>query len=162
MATRIAGTHQIHRDPERERKRKKQRYMVASIFLSLILLIFVITRPPKGGPEYAICRAFVEQYVTYPTTINITTVENFDRALRIYLTTKDPFGNTRSNMFECILRPDPNTRLAMDRINIDRKAFTDQRRLDLFNKSIPAILKSKTDLTLPKRYSGTLMDLKRD
>lgn len=145
---------------ERLKKRKNTRNMVLGGIFFVFLLIWWGTMPIKGGIDFGICRTFAELREEYPSTMKIRAVETFDQALRIFYTVKDPYGNERSRMIECVVLPHPQTIYAMQSVSIDREEVEDLAFIERFNKSIPGIIDADPDLVIPGGYGEDLMSLK--
>ena len=95
---------------------------------------------------YGICKAFLEQYVDYPPTLQILHVEQFPRAVRLYFNQTDAFGQFTQNMMECV--GDPKGGLRFSEVLLNRRPVPADR-VERFNASIPAVVASDPDLTLP-------------
>lgn len=132
------------------------------IFLSIFAVLFAAFlwygfQPVKGPIYFGICRNYIEQRVVYPATIRITTWDWFDSGMRIFYTHIDPFGGTRSEVVECIFRPD----LSLQDIRVNRRSIGPEA-VAKFSATVPIIIANKPDLTYPRRATDDLYDLKRD
>jgi len=137
---------------------------IAVLFLTL--MIVQSCTPQKGGIIYGMCDAFLEQQTPFPETINHTTVEQYRKAVRIYYTHIDAFGEYQLELVECSFRQDPQRGVQLESVYFDHvKESTEKSRaegkgrlyqvkqdyIDLFNKSASpaAILAGEPDLSLP-------------
>lgn len=129
------------------------------IVCSLILLfgIYSISQalaPKKAPLLYAVCSGFLEQQVTFSKTLKHTAVEQYSKAVRIYYTHIDAFGQYQFEMTECTFKQDPQKGFMLDRVFFNQvKDVTEKERLagkgrlyevrqeviDLFNNSKSAI-----------------------
>lgn len=130
-------------------------------FFLVILLGFVACQPAKGTIYYGICAAFLEQTLPYPETIRHTAIEQYPSATRIYFTSIDAFGQYKLEMIECAYKNDAQKGLIIDRALFNRVDM-DKALIDKFNPSIPAIIASEPDLTLPPPLPDALENLKQD
>lgn len=118
--------------------------------LLLLCVMFLLSGSDgrQGTILYGICSAFLEQQVTYPETINQTYVEQYPRAVRIYFTQTDAFGQYRLEMMECSFVKNPQNQIIMEKASLNRQDIS-EGIIQKFNLSIPAIIASEPDLTLP-------------
>lgn len=140
----------------------KKRYIALGSILFVALIVWTIIQPPKSSIYFGICKTFLETTLKYPPSLKLTSVEDFDGAVRIYYTAVEGFGNTQSKLFECTFRNDPFTGVAIDTVRVDRKDFEDKDALAKFNRTILAVIAGEPDLTVPRGYGSSLLDLKRD
>ncbi len=156
-------------------KIKKQAFETKNIigFTIIVIIIFGTftlvqsCAPRKGSLLYGICQGFLEQQVTFPKTLRHTSVEQYPRALRIYFTHIDAFGQYQFEMTECTFKQDPQKGVQLERVFFNQiKEITDSERvdgkgrlyevrpevIDLFNKSKSAqsIMSQDPDLSLPQ------------
>jgi len=146
---------------ESERKRKRLKIIIIGTLSVLTFLIWFFLQPLRAGPEYGLCRTFLETNIRYPTTFKITQYDEFGGSLRIFYTYHDEWGGHRSEMIECIATLDPMNGYIMDAININRQPI-DRNKLKLFNAAIPGILASGPNLIIPSPPRNDLQSLKRD
>ncbi len=137
------------------RRHWKSILLGTSVFFTLFILWGM--QPLHGTVHIGICRTLIETQIKYPTSLKITAIEWFKNNLRIYFTHIDSFGQNRSEFFECEFKPDMT--LADARIN--RKTLGADIVAN-FNKTIPQVIASKPDNTIPPGYKGDLLSLKRD
>lgn len=140
---------------------KKSKQILVGVIGFLFVMVALITyscQPPKGSIMYGICSAFLEQIVDYPTSIQKLYVEQFPRAVRIYFNQTDAFGQFTQDMIECAA--DPNA-LKFTKVLYNRKPV-DAQKIEKFNRTIPVIVASGPDLTLPEAPVNMLKSLPRD
>lgn len=130
---------------------KKQKQILTGVIGFLLLLVMFIVyscQPPRGSIIYGICSAFLEQTVDYPTSIQQLYVEQFPRAVRIYFNQTDAFGQFTQDMIECIADPNAMPALVFSQVLYNRKPV-DPEKVKTFNPTIPVLMASDMDLTLP-------------
>lgn len=137
------------------------------VIVFLGVFIFQSCVPKKGSLLYGLCGSFLEQQVTFPQTIRHTSVEQYPKALRIYYTHIDAFGQYQFEMTECTFKQDPQAGVQLDRVFFNYvKDITSKERvrgkgrlyevkrdvINLFNRSQSArsIMSQDPDLTLPQ------------
>ena len=147
---------------ERARKRKRRIYIISGVLVFLVFLVYWGFMRGKTTIEFALCRTFIELQQVYPPSLNVIEVDPFDEAMRFHYTIRNSHGATRSQMAECIFARDPQRGLILESVNIDRLPYTDQEEIERFNKSIPSIIATDPDLTLPPPFKDNLISLKRD
>lgn len=140
---------------------------VGVVLVLLVVMIVQSCTPRKGSIIYGLCGTFLEQQITFPQTLNYTSVEQYPVAVRIYYTYTDTFGQYQFNRIECTFRQDSEKGVQLERVFFDAvNAITETERvkgkgrlyevkreyIDLFNKSQSAvsILSQNPDLTLPQ------------
>lgn len=147
---------------KKARKRKKLKKIAIGVLAVFIFLFWYGSQPLKAGREYGVCRTFVELNIPYPTTFKITEFDKYGPSLRLFFTYTDEFGATRSQMIECLIKPDPVKGLVAEKISIDREPIPEQKLAD-FNASIPGILQTEMDLRVPRPVKkDDFTALKRD
>ena len=139
------------------------------VIFGLIFLVVIIVQsctPRKGGVIYGMCGAFLEQQVTFPETISHTSVEQYPRAVRIYFTHIDGFGQYQFEMVECAFIQDAQKGIQLERAFFNYiKSITEtervagkgrlyevkQEHIELFNRSgSPETIRAyKPDVSLP-------------
>lgn len=130
-------------------KKKKQILAGAVCFLLLLVLFIVYScQPPRGSIIYGVCSAFLEQIVEYPPSVQQLYVEQFPRAVRIYYNQTDAFGQFTQDMIECIADPNAIPNLVFSQVLINRKPV-DAEKVKRFNPTIPLLMATDMDLTLP-------------
>lgn len=144
-----------------ERRKRRIRALQGGGFLLFCYLFYILLIPYKGGLNFGACKVFLELYVRYPDTLNLSTVEDFGDSYRIWFTEIDAFGQYRLQQMQCFYRADENTGFAIDRVTVDRRQV-DQKIVEDFNRSIPVIAKFPPDLTLPSPIPDSLRDIQID
>lgn len=134
------------------KKRRQILYVAIGFVFAVAILITFSCQPKKGSMMYGICRAFLEQIVDYPPTVQILYIEQFPRAVRLYFNQTDAFGQFTQDMVECV--GDPKGELKFSEVLINRKQV-DAEKVERFNKTIPAVVASEPDLTLPEPPAQT-------
>jgi hypothetical protein len=145
--------------------------LIGGVVLFILLAVIVMTvqscTPRKGSILYGLCSAFLEQQVQFPTTLKHTSVEQYPKAIRIYFTHIDGFGEYQFEMTECTFRQDSQAGIQLERVFFNYvKDVTKKERMNgkgrlyevrqdiinLFNKSQSplSILSHDPDLTLPQ------------
>lgn len=121
-----------------------------TVFVLIIVLISVFScGPRKGTMLYGICKTYLEQAIPYPETIVPTNVEQYPSATRIYYTSVDPFGQYKLEQIECVYAQDPNGNMLVQKVLMNRRE-ENADKVKAFSATLPAIVQSKPDLTLPK------------
>lgn len=140
---------------------KKQKQILAGTigFLMLLVLFIVYScQPPRGSIMYGICSAFLEHVVEYPPSVQQLYVEQFPRAVRIYFNQTDAFGQFTQDMIECIGDPNAVGAPAFAQVLFNRKPV-DPEKVKRFNPTIPLLMASDMDLTLPPPPKDVLKSL---
>lgn len=136
-------------------------------FLFLTVIIVQSCTPRKGTILYGMCGSFLEQQVIFPETIQHSTVEQYRKAVRIYFTHIDGFGEYQLEFIECSFFQDPAQGVQMESVYFDsvkdvtqkerapgkgRLYKVEQKYIDLFNRSQSpkAIVYSNPNLELPR------------
>ncbi len=136
------------------------------LIFGLILIVQSCT-PKKGNLLYGICAGFLEQQIPFPKTLKHTSVEQYPKALRIYFTHIDAFGQYQFEMTECTFVQHPQNGVQLDRVFFNQiKDVTEKERVDgkgrlyevkrevleLFNrsKSSKSIMSQNPNLNLPQ------------
>jgi len=151
-------------------KNKRIMMMGSLAFMGLIIYYFVQScAPPKGSINYGICNTFLEQQLTFPSTLDQTFVEEYPPySTRIYYKYVDGYGQTNFSYIQCTFKEDPEKGYIAEDISfktpvkeITEKFYDKERKrsiyklkpelLDLFNQSnSPAVIMSQDpDLTQP-------------
>lgn len=150
-----------------------QGIIISSVIFAFLFLVVIVVQsctPQKGSILYGMCGAFLEQELTYPETIKHSNVEQYRKAVRIYYTHIDAFGQYQLEMVECSFLQDAEKGVRLESVVFDRvrdstkktpvtgkgRLFeVKQKYIDQFNQSESpaAILLNEPDLTLPE-YRG--------
>lgn len=138
----------------------------------IVVVLFIITiivqscAPQRGNILYAMCSDFLKLHIPYPTTIKETRVDFYRKAVRIYYTHIDAFGEYQLETVECSFFQDENLGVQLESVFYDSvKEVTNKVRtpgkgkvyevtrknIDLFNKSRSpaAMLSLEPDLIIP-------------
>lgn len=139
--------------------KKKRQIIIGSIMgiFMIVVLSFVACQPPKGTIMYGLCGALLEQLVDYPTSLEYLEVEQFPRSLRIYFNQTDAFGQIKQDMIECVA-DDKSKTFRFEEVLYNRRPL-DKQIVDGFNKTIPVVVSSNPDLTLPDPPVDVLKNL---
>lgn len=138
-------------------KLNRLKLIISGVVLFFSLIIWYGLQPIRGTIHVGICRTYIEMQIPYPISMQLTDVSWFQQALRMYYTHTGPFGQTRSDMAECIFNAD----LTLSEVSINRQPIS-PARLQAFNATIPAIIQNNPDLLLPQSGRNDLASLKRD
>lgn len=144
-----------------QKRRRRIRAAQGAGFLLLCYIFYLLFIPFTGGMNFGACKVFLELYVRYPQSLNLSTVEDFGESYRIWFTETDAFGQYRLQQIQCFYRPDETTGFAIDRVAIDRRDV-DQKIVEDFNRSLPVVLAFPPDLTYPKAIPDSLSDIEID
>ncbi len=143
------------------RQKRFKRYSIIVGVFAFFFLIWLVTKPFKGGPTFGVCKTFLELYVEYPQELMLSKVEDFGAELRIWYTSLDPYGEYNLDYMQCFFRADEKTGFALEKVMVNRRDV-DQEIVDRFNPSIPAILAYPPDLTYPRALGDDLESLRLD
>lgn len=155
---------QARREKSKQQKKGRRRnrlYMAGGGLLLVVLVLVYGCQPAKGTRMYGVCKTFLELMTDYPETLRIQYVEQYPLAVRIGYTDIDAAGQFSLDMIECAFRSDPQTVMAIEAVQVNRRDL-DPAGFKKFNESIPGILASRMDLTLPQPLGKTLLELKKD
>lgn len=144
----------------------KQKIFKTPIWLWLTLLLFVaggalawvINQPRHAGWRYGACKTFLEQYVRFPTTIEVQTGSETRNSAVIGFSDINPFGSQQIRMFECFYSEGPGG-TQLSKVTMDRKTLPEDL-IRQFNAQLPVLSTQKLDTALPKALPGDLKDLK--
>lgn len=142
---------------------RKQKIIFFGSIAATLLIIFLTVNAamsrPKGTELFGVCKTFIELQIKYPKTLDVTEVEQFARAVRIYYSYIDPYGNHKSDFIECAFEKVPGKgvqiqTILLNRIEIDKQTIAD------FNETITAVRSGDPNLTVPRPFGNDLKDLK--
>ncbi len=151
----------IEEQKAEKRRIRNKRLSIAGGILSIFFLFWLLSRPYTGGPAFGVCRTFLELYVEYPQELRLSKVEDYGQEMRLWYTKIDPYGESNLDYMQCFFRNDSKTGFALDKVMVNRREVNPET-VKSFNVSIPAILASKPDLTLPRPLPDSLEDLQLD
>lgn len=141
------------------RRKKKFRLALAGVgVLSVAFILYYGFKPFNGSPAFGICKLFLENSVTYPQHLRLSTVEEFATSVRIWYTQIDSFGEYRLEPIQCYFKKDPERGTILDKVLINRREVT-ASKVENFNRAFPAIVRLKMDLSLPTPLPDNLKDL---
>ena len=130
-----------------------------ALYISLGLVAFIVWfgfQPLRGTIHVGICRTFIEFQLTFPSSLRLTEVENFDRSLRLWYSYPGSFGEIRSSMIECKFHPDvPGQVPQLEMAAINRQPL-DQTVVENFNKTIPWVVAAEPSTLLPRPLEKAL------
>lgn len=159
-----ATAKQLAEEKAARKKKLTKRGMIAGGVIAFALLVKWLFTPFQGGMPYGICKTFLELQVQYPHTLELSTVDETlkdGKAVRIWFTRIDSFGEYRLEPIECLFRPDPVMGAALDKVTINR-IEVDQKKVDAFNAAIPGLVTNPPDLDLPTPLPENLDSLQVD
>ncbi len=127
------------------------------------LIVWAVMRPRVGSMRYAYCRAFLELYLPYPDTLDVSYVEEVPGQVRIGHTHIDPFGQIYFNMIACSYEKDMRGADRVRKIEVNRIDLDHEKYVVPMNRILPAVAAVPPDLRIPRRIADNdpLMDLKR-
>lgn len=90
---------------KKKKKQKKKliiRYSILGFVAFIAYGIYWLFKPFKAGPDYGICRTFIELTVSYPDTVKVKDFSyTRDGSMRLWYTHIDAFGEYRMEEFRC-------------------------------------------------------------
>jgi hypothetical protein len=122
-------------------------------------IAYTLNAPQHASWRYGACKAFLEQYVRFPTTIEIEQGGETTGSAYISFSDTNPFGSQQVRVFECYYTQDAQGRAALTRVTIDRKAIPADLTKS-FNDQLPILGTQKLDTALPKDLPSSLEDYK--
>lgn len=125
-----------------------------------IVLMFVMDKPAKGGPPYAICKIVLEQTVRFPDRLRIMLGVETENGAVIGYTEHNPFGSEQTKVMECTYGFTKKGRPIIKKVMIDRQPIS-QDLVDSINAVLPALLMSKFNVDLPMDLPANLEDVKK-
>lgn len=137
--------------PVKKKTSRKNLYLYGGIgAVVLIMATFIFSSGPRQGSLfYGVCATFLELHVQHPKTIEHKIVEQYARAIRIYFTHIDSFGQRRLQFIECSVKQDAQRGTLIDKVLIDRQPV-EQEKVEAFNGSLNVFGEYQPDLTLPR------------
>jgi hypothetical protein len=148
------------RPKPKKRKKSKKKIIFGSVVAIFALIIWALLQPIKGSVKFGICQVFVERTLTYPIEMKVTQVIESGNQVRMDYSTVNEYGEYILSSAECNFKPDPVTTWALTDVQINHDKVP-QDKLAIFNSTIPFIISSLPDLTLPDDMVGNLQELKR-
>ncbi len=155
----ITESEKLRDPPNFERNRKIFKWgLIGGCAALLIWLLYYLFAPFQATMAYGICKVFMERQVSYPNTVRVSQVEEFESSVRIWYAQINSFGEYRLDQIQCYYKQDPVTGSALDKITINRREV-DPAQVAAFNKTLPAILANPPDLIIPAPLPDSLEDL---
>lgn len=129
------------------------------LFIAGGFIAFTLSQPTQAGWRYGACKAFLEQYVRFPSTINIKIGGETRASAVIGFADINPFGAEQIRVFECYYSQDNQGRTVLSKVTMDRKALPEDT-IQTYNAMLPILLSQKLDTALPDPLPDALEDLK--
>lgn len=129
-------------------KQRRVRMAVMGGGVLMAALIYYGTQPIQGTINFGICRAYVEQNVTYPTELKYLSLLERGGEVRIEYILVNEFGQYESKTINCQFHSDPQRGLTLSDVIINRQKEP-PARVERFNLGIPALLENPPDLVSP-------------
>ena len=117
--------------------------------------------PYKGTMAFGICKVFLELNVQYPSTIEVSNVEEFATSVRVWYSHSDSFGEFRMEPIQCYFKADEELGFILDKVTVRRREI-DPELVNKFNQSLAVVLQNPPDLTLPPPPDDSLKNLHID
>ncbi|HBR68961.1 MAG TPA: hypothetical protein DEA55_06255 [Rhodospirillaceae bacterium] len=152
------------------KRRQSRKWMiiggVATLLSGVTWALFI---PYKGPITYGACKVFLENYVLYPQSVRISTVDDYGASVRIWFTYLDSFGEFKLEPMQCFFKMTTdddkkkygNVSFIMEKATINRREIGPDI-IERFNYSILGIVASPPDLSLPTPIPDSLEDLQVD
>ncbi len=90
---------------EKKKKQKKKqiiKYSILGFVAFIAYAIYWLFKPFYTGPDYGICRTFIELTVSYPSSVKVKDFSyTRDGSMRLWYTHTDAFGDYRMEEFRC-------------------------------------------------------------
>lgn len=134
------------------------------IFVLLLALggggAWMAAQPAHASWRYGACKAFLEQYVRFPVTIDVEIGAETRSSAVIGFSDVNPFGSQQIRVFECHYSESADGRVTLSRITIDRKALPEDV-VKNFDAMLPLLaVNPDLDTALPKDVPENIADLK--
>jgi len=144
-----------------------QKIFKLPVWLWLTVLIFaaggaagyLYSMPKHAGWRYGACKVFLEQYVRYPSTIEIRTGGETRSSAVISFADINPFGSQQVRVFECHYSEGPRGTV-LSKVTVDRKTMPEDMTKK-FNDQLGILAGQKLDTALPKDLPRDLEDFKQ-
>lgn len=148
------------RGGKKGRKSKRKIYIGAAVAV-LGLLIFVGLQPLTGTIKYGICRIFVEKKLTFPSEMNIVSVEERLQDVRMEYSIINEYGEYIVETITCVFQPHPDTIWTLSEVTLNRQKLPPESLIP-FNATIPFIIANPPSLVLPPAMPVDLVKLQRE
>jgi len=138
---------------DKPKKDSKRAWWLGGIGFFFFLVIFMLYNP-QATIHYGVCKVYIELNEPYPEKIKYLSLEDFGQTLRVIYRRVDPFGVVSVNVAECTFKIEDNALTPyLQSVDINGKQKTyvaeDPKKIEEFNKSVPAIEASPPDLSVP-------------
>lgn len=148
--------------PDKTAKRKSSKNVTRGAIAAGVLIaaigLYYLSQPIQGDMAFGLCKVFLERQALFPQSLRLSTVEELETSVRIWYTSTSSFGEYRLEPIQCYFRPDPLTGSVLERVKINRREV-DPAIVEAFNKTLPALLATPIDLSLPSPLPDSLEDL---
>ena len=154
------GSASINRKLSGKKIHKKSSMPIIGGILVLMMIIsgavVYFMQPPLATISYGICKTFLEINVKYPSTIRMVQVYDIMKETRMTYRFIDEYGQVRSERMTCFFGRNKETGiLYITEIKRTEVGKTDyevtKEEIDVFNKSVFAIMANPPDLTIPEQ-----------
>lgn len=142
--------------PMDPRKKKQIVYGGIAIVLLIVLLSIYGCQPRQGSMAFGICSTFLELNTPYPHTLRYQDLEGSSKAVRIYFTDVDPFGEFKQEMIECTFGPDEKMGMKLVEVKRNRRSV-DPAIVKEFNLTLPTIMASDPYRIMPPDWKNPLV-----
>ena len=146
---------------EQQRVKRKKMFNYAFYIAGLTFLFWAydfLFSAYTADIKYGICKVYLELDVQYPQDLRVSTVDDYGTYVRIWYTQLDAFGEYRMEQIQCNFRADPVTKLALEKVAINRREV-DPAKVERFNTSIPVIIANPPPLEIPPPLTDSLSGL---
>lgn len=147
-----------------KKKTRKRKIIKGSLLTFSLLVAYIIywgLKPMQGTMAFGICKTFIEMNVRFPSTLRLSTVEQFATSVRIWYVQVDAFGEYRLEPIQCYFKPDKSLPFVVEKITSNRREI-DPQLVTNFNRILPMIFANPPDLALPWGLPDSLGALKFD
>lgn len=114
----------------------------------------------QGTWRYAVCRTFLELNHEFPQTIDILAAGEGQSDVTIFYNVRNSFGATEVNSAYCAYTQAQGGRVILRSLQINGEEV-DRERRDKFSFTIPYIIYSNPDASLPPPLKGALDQIKK-
>ena len=137
--------------PLKKPKSKKKWFWGLGAAIVVFLAAAILT-PKIGTVRYGICKTFVELHDPYPQSLEFVQSEEIGSVVILDYNRVDSFGQRSLNQIRCFFTDDPIPMLK--KVNVNGKGVVvpqeDPEVVKEFNVGIPALMKDKPSLIMPK------------
>lgn len=134
-------------------KKDRRIWWVGGSIFGFFLIIYLLYNP-QAPIQYGICKTYLELNEAYPQKMKYLSMDDFGKTIRITYTRVDPFGSVSVNIAECSFKVENGALTPyLETVDINGKHKTYQAeqapRIAVFNKTVPSLLETPMDLTIP-------------